>query len=396
MFNNGIKYTELLRDFTNTFSLSILIDGGLYFENEKNSGIGNLTAIVWVKSNKILENAEFYGGKIGAKLTANAFEISFAAPKDVADKLIADFEEFLLRPKFSTEIFEREKAVYLQELEASRDNPNYLASEGFRKVAYAGTPYAKSVDGTIQTVKNLTLKDVENYYKENLHGLRTVVSLVGNFSDDFSNRIKSIVSKIPKGKEFEIDCKNSEIKKSIRKEETDSRIKQAKLFIAYNAPEVSSKDYSAVKVLNELLGGRMSSRYFEEIRKNSGYAYSVYSIYPSKKCTSRFVVSIGLDYKNADSAIKKIEEINLNLASTITDDETEKSKNALLGSSLMESQTNESLSWYRGFFTLMGLGADYYDKYVSTLEKITKKDLINTLNIFKGEKVVYILKPQSE
>lgn len=394
VFKNGIKYTELSRDFTNTVSVNILTEGGLVTENEKNSGIGSLTAIVWIKSNKILETTEFYGASINAKLTPYSFDIILSSPTDVADKLLKDFEKFLLKPKFSKDIFEKEKEIYIQGLLASQDNPNHIASENYNKLSYQGTPYAKSIYGTIETVKNITLKDIEEYYKNNMQGNRMYVSVAGNYSKDFQNKLEKIISKIPAGSSFVNDCKNTEITEDRRKEDTDSRIKQAKLFVAYTAPEASSKDYPALKVLTELLGGRMSSRYFVEIRKNSGYAYSVYSAYPSRKCKSRFITSIGLDYKNVDEALKKLDSINKNLHKTLTDDEFEKSKNAMLGSVLMESQTNKSISWYRGFFMLMGLGADYYEKYFETLQNIKKDDLIRVSKILQDKKVVYILKPE--
>lgn len=394
VFKNGIKYTELSRDFTNTVSVNILTEGGLVTENEKNSGIGSLTAIVWIKSNKILETTEFYGASINAKLTPYSFDIILSSPTDVADKLLKDFEKFLLKPKFSKDIFEKEKEIYIQGLLASQDNPNHIASENYNKLSYQGTPYAKSIYGTIETVKNITLKDIEEYYKNNMQGNRMYVSVAGNYSKDFQNKLEKIISKIPAGSSFVNDCKNTEITEDRRKEDTDSRIKQAKLFVAYTAPEASSKDYPALKVLTELLGGRMSSRYFVEIRKNSGYAYSVYSAYPSRKCKSRFITSIGLDYKNVDEALKKLDSINKNLHKTLTDDEVEKSKNAMLGSVLMESQTNKSISWYRGFFMLMGLGADYYEKYFETLQNIKKDDLIRVSKILQDKKVVYILKPE--
>ena len=394
VLKNGINYTEISRPYTNTVAVNILTEGGLNSESEENSGLGSLTAIVWIKSNKILETSEFYGATVGAKLTPYAFEISFSSPTDVSEKLLKDFKTFLLNPKFSEEIFEREKALYIQELIASKDNPNHVASENYNKLSYKGTPYAKSLYGEVESIKKITLNDIKEYYKSNMQGLRMFVSVAGNYSDTFKNKLIEIVSEIPKGTSFKADCKNTEINEDRRKEDTDNKIKQSKLFIAYNAPEVSSKDYPAVKVLNELLGGRMSSRYFSEIRKKSGYAYSVYSAYPSRKCKSRFIVNIGLDYKNVNEAIKKIDNINLNLHKTITDDEIEKSKNSLLGSVLMKSQTNKSISWYRGFFMLMGLGPDYYEKYFEILENINKEDLIRVSNMFKGNKVVYVLKPQ--
>ena len=138
----------------------------------------------------------------------------------------------------------------------------------------------------------------------------------------------------------------------------------------------------------------MSSRYFTEIRKNSSYAYAVGAGYPSRYCSSRFFISMGLDYKNVESAINKIEEINFNLKDTITEQEIEKAKKSILGSSLMETQSNGSLAWTMAFFETMGLGADYYEKYVDVLKHIKKEDLIKAAEIFKGSKAVYILKPE--
>ncbi len=396
MLENGIRLIEKPRPFTDTVTAAIFIDGGIFKETAETAGIGALTGIVWVKSNRILETAEFYGAEINAKLTPYAFEIILSAPTDIAGRVLGDFTDFLLKPKFSKEVFEREKALYLEELKANMDNPNYIAMERFNEVAYEGTPYARSVDGTISSVEKLTLKDVENYYKANMQGAQIIASVAGNYDKEFMDGLIKALSAIDKGKPFKIDCSGMEIEKDKRAEDTDTRIKQAKMFVGYTAPAVSSPEYPAVKVLNELLGGRMSSRYFEEIRKKLGYAYSVYSAYPSRVCSSRFFVSVGLDYKNAGHAVEKIDEINRNLPETMTDAEVEKAKKSLLGSALMATQTNAAVAWNAAFFELMGLGADYYDKYVDTLKHISKKDLAKAARIFKGPKAVYILKPSEE
>ncbi len=44
----------------------------------------------------------------------------------------------------------------------------------------------------------------------------------------------------------------------------------------------------------------------------------------------------------------------------------------------------------------MGLGADYYEKYVDTLKHINKDALLKAAEIFKTPKAVYILKPENE
>lgn len=393
MLKNGITLVEKPRPFTKTVSVALLVKGGLFNEKAQNNGIGNLVSRVWVKSNKILESSEFYGGFVNAKLTPYAFEISFSAPTESIDKMYADFESFLLNPKFDKKIFEREKALLLEELESVKDNPNSVAYNNFNELAFQGTPYALPVDGTLETVAKLTLKDVESYYNDNFKGSMIVVALAGNYDKAFTDKLKKTLTSIDKGQVKELKCDDKGMTKDIYKEDSDSRIQQAKLFVGYNAPAVSSPDYPALKVLTEVLGGGMSSRYFTEIRKNSGFAYAVGAAYPSRFCSSRFFASVGLDYDNVSAAVKKIEDINLNLKSTITDEEINKAKNSILGSALMDTQSNSSVAWNAAFFQAMGLGADYYEKYVDILKNINKNELVKAAEIFKGPKTIYILKP---
>lgn len=395
MLKNEITLIEKPRPFTKTVSVSLFVKGGLFNETKENNGIGNLTSRILIKSNKILETSEFYGGFVNAKLTPYAFEISFSAPTESIDKMYADFESFLLNPSFDKKIFDREKALLLEELETVKDSPNAIAYNNFNELLFAGTPYALTTDGTIESVGKLTLKDVQKYYKDNFKGSMIIVAVAGNYDNAFLDKLKKSLNAIDKGNVKELKCDDGGIKKDQTKEDEDSRIQQAKLFVGYNAPAVSSPDYPALKVLTEILGGGMSSRYFTEIRKNSGYAYAVGAAYPSRLCSSRFFASVGLDYNNVDSAVKKIEDINLNLDKTLTEDEIEKAKNSILGSALMETQSNASVAWNAAFFETMGLGADYYDKYVETLKKINKKELIKAAEIFKGNKIIYTLKPKN-
>ena len=105
---------------------------------------------------------------------------------------------------------------------------------------------------------------------------------------------------------------------------------------------------------------------------------------------------MGLDYDNIDSAIKKIDEINLNLDKTITEEEIEKARKSMIGSSLIDTQANGSIAWAMAFYETMGLGADYYEKYVDTLKNINKDALIKAAEIFKTPKAIYILKPEQD
>ena len=93
-----------------------------------------------------------------------------------------------------------------------------------------------------------------------------------------------------------------------------------------------------------------------------------------------------------------MEEINLNLDKTITEKEIEKAKKSMASSALMENQSNSSLAWTMAFYETVGLGADYYNKLVDLVQQkhINKESLLKASEIFKGNKVIYVLKPATE
>ena len=394
--NNSAAVLTKHRDFTKTVTIQLMIKGGLFAENKENNGIGSLFSRVWVKSNKVLETVEFYGGSVSAKVSPFALEVRLSVPSDKIDKVYNDFAAFLAAPEFKEDIFEREKMQHIDELRTSLDNPNLIAQNGFMALAFKGSPYEMPVEGMVESVEKITFEDIKNYYKNNIKASYIVAVIAGNFDKGLEVSLNSTIAKLDKGYPYVYDCSNSAILEERRQEVVDSRIQQAKVYVGYTAPDAGSDDYAALKVLTDILGGGMSSRYFTEIRKNSSYAYAVGAGYPTRYCSSRFFISMGLDYKNVESAINKIDEINLNLDKTITEEEIEKARKSIIGSSLMETQSNGSLAWVMAFYETMGLGADYYEKYVDTLKHINKDALLKAAEIFKTPKAVYILKPENE
>ena len=146
---------------------------------------------------------------------------------------------------------------------------------------------------------------------------------------------------------------------------------------------------------SEIMGGGMSSYYFNILRQEKGYAYAVGAFYPSRICSSRFVSFIGLDYSNVKNAIDDIKDINKNATKMISDDDVEKAKNYMLGRILTESQSTQKRSWYAAFFENLGLGYDYFDQYIENLKKVSLKDVKKASeNLFNKPTTTFVLKPE--
>src|SRR5690606_34011117 len=83
-----------------------------------------------------------------------------------AGKTMKLLEDKLLNPVFDQETFERNKKRALKNLSNAKVRPTYVASTVFDKVMYTDKNilgWASS--GTTETIENIQLADVENYYK---------------------------------------------------------------------------------------------------------------------------------------------------------------------------------------------------------------------------------------
>lgn len=394
MLDNGLKFISIGRDFTETVSVSMFVKGGLFRENLTNNGIGNLFSSTWVKSSDLLDKIEFYGGSLSASVSSDYLEVNIATPYENLKYLFGDLEKFILKPAFKSTVFNTEKSITIKRIESIKDNPNALAGLQFNKLSYGDFPYAFHSAGTETSVSKLSLKDVEEYYKKHIPAVDIAVVVTGKFTKNDLDRLKSIFSKMPKGEKGVIDCKGSSVEKNSSSEDADSKIKQAKLFVGYDAPPVKSGEYIPMKILSDVMGGGMSSLFFDKLRKEKGYAYSVGAYYPSKICNSRWVGYIGLDYKNVKDALKSMQDILSNTANVVTDEKIESVKNYVLGKILTESQTNAKIGWYANFFETIGLGYDFMDKYVELIRKVTKDDIERaSKSLLSKNRVIYTLKP---
>lgn len=394
LLDNGILFSEKYRPFTNTLTASIRLKGGLFAENQENNGIGTLFCNTLLRSSKILENSEFYGFDVFVKMGIPSIEIGFSAPVYMVEKALDEFEAFISLAELSQDKFDLEKSLLLSDLKTSLDNPDYILSRGFRTIAMKGTPYSLGTFGTEESVKKITFEDIKKYRDTVLKSLGGVAVLVGNYDNKVKERFLKIASSVEKGV-----CPLQTVNKpvftqDVWHEDTFARIKQTKLILSYDAPDVHSKEYASLNVLAEFLGGGMSSRYFNTIRKDLGFSYATWAMYVARQRCSYFAARADLDYDNAKEAVDAICEINENLSKTFDDREFEKAKKSLLGSSLIATQTNSAIAGDMGRYSLLGLGADFREKFIAQVENLTADEFLRSAELFNGNKIVYILKPE--
>lgn len=392
-----IKFVEEKRSWTESISINLLFEGGLLYETKENNGISTLFSRVYQKSHCLMEKAEFHGAPFSISINKNYIRLSFSTPISEIDHLLGDFISFLTKPRFDKDIFEREKDILIKEIIAAKDLPNYLSKKGLYSILYKGTPYERVEIGEESSVNSLTLADIEDYSKRIIKQAGTVLSIAGNYQNDILLKLESSLKDLVEGQTVGYSFEEKMvIKEDISLEEEDKTLQQTKLFIGYTAPSPKSDAFFATKLLEDILGNGMSSRYFTEIRKNSGYAYAVSSAYSSLLPLSRYIISMGIDYENLNSAIEKVDSIHRGLENTLSEDDIMKAKKSIAASILNNMQANSGVAFMRALATFYGKQADFYEEeYLRKVESTTKEDILSASEIFFKPRAIYIRKPKN-
>ncbi|MGB4661320.1 MAG: insulinase family protein, partial [Mobilitalea sp.] len=110
-------------------------------------------------------------------------------------------------------------------------------------------------------------------------------------------------------------------------------IEQSHLCLGLKGLALDDERYYSLVLLNNIMGGSMSSRLFQNIREEKGLAYSVYSMSSSFSNTGYFNIYAGVSHdKIKDAVIGIQDELKLLKTGGVTMDELQIAKEQLKGS----------------------------------------------------------------
>jgi predicted Zn-dependent peptidase len=133
-------------------------------------------------------------------------------------------------------------------------------------------------------------------------------------------------------------------------------------------------------VLNNIIGGSMSSRLFQKIREEKGLAYTVYSYPSSYRSTGYFSLYAGTNDKQAEQVVKlmldEMEDIRRN---GVTETELERSKSQLKGGYVLGQESTSGRMNAIGKSELLR-GIVYTEEEVMRrIEKVSMDDIMNII-----------------
>ena len=395
--NNGIKIIHREIKDNPLVSIQCFLYSGGANETEEKAGLAGFTQSLMFKGTKnrnweeLAKEMESMGGNVSSDVASDYSDIGMTVLDSNADRAASILSDLILNPVFSQDEIDKEKANLLAGIKARKDRIFSFSDDIFIKTFYKNHPYSWPESGTESSVKNISKKDIERWHNKYYSSGNMTIIVFGNIS--LKNTKKICINYFGTIKNADTGSKLKPLKspKHEAVKRSSDKFQQAFLMIGFAAPSVDSTDYPTLKVINSVLGGRMTGKLFMELREKMSLAYEVSSFYTSRKQLSRYVIYIGLKKENIPSARKRIFEILSDLKENgISDSELKDTRNFIKGTYLLDHQTLARKAWYAGWWQVMGKTYDYDEKYLENLMAVSRNDIKRIANKYFDENSVEV------
>ncbi|MDR3048623.1 MAG: insulinase family protein [Elusimicrobiota bacterium] len=306
--------------------------------------------------------------------------------------------DIIINPSFSADELAFEKEMLKAFFKSNQDDIKSVVGEHFAKNFYNGSSYQYHYCGSPDTTDNINLDDIKAMHKFSYNASNILISIAGNIDfESVKNVLERNFGSIKEGQKFK-EPQFAVKSPSKEKEIIDGKFNQAFILTGFPVSSLRDKNFAAISVLSNILGGRMTSRLFIELREKLGLAYEVGSSYNAKLVKSHFSIYIGLDKKNIDLTLKRIDEILKNFcAKGVGKEELNNVKTYIKGIYALSRLTTSAKSRFYGLKELLWGDYAYDESYLNEVESVNEQTIREIANeIFKQKSFTIILKPKKE
>jgi zinc protease len=138
---------------------------------------------------------------VGLQMDKEMAAVTGSIHIDNLEPYYAIFKDMLLDPGFGEEDFIRLKTNQLDFLEKTLvgNMDEQFGKEILNNLMYAGHPYGHNENGTVESVKSITLEAVKAYYTKRFLQGNITIGLVGGFPEDLPDRMREDFAVLPEG-----------------------------------------------------------------------------------------------------------------------------------------------------------------------------------------------------
>jgi predicted Zn-dependent peptidase len=272
------------------------------------------------------------------------------------------------------EDFSKERDVILQEIQMSKDTLEEYILDFYLEQVFSGHELSTPILGTEETLAGMRRADVVDHYRSTFRGPRIIVSAAGPVEHEqvvhmvekklgkLSRRTKALNRKPPRLKKVE--------------EFIPRTSEQVHMLVGFPSCSYRSKSRFDAMVVNEILGGGVTSKLYQKIREDKGLVYSVYSFLQSFMDSGLFLLYAGAGAENCLPVMKAFRsELEKFIKNGVKDRELDMFKTQLKGQILLGAEDMENRMNSLGINEMVFGEYRPVDEVIRDIEKVNRRSV---------------------
>jgi Predicted Zn-dependent peptidases len=383
---NGMKVYLLEDHEVPVISGFALVRTGNLFDPPDKIGLAAMTGMVMrtggTKKNtgdEIDEKLENIAASVETGIGESSGRASFFTLKENADEVLAVFKDVLTSPEFRAEKLDLAKTQMRSSISRRNDDPHGIAEREFDQILYGrDNPYGWREE--YEHVNRIQRDDLVAFYKRYFFPANIMLAVHGDFS---TPAMKVKLEKLfadwtyrqqPPPEFPKVTAKPAPGIYIAAKDD----VTQTFFSIGHLGGLLKDKDYPALEVMADILGGGFPSRLFQRVRTKLGYAYNVSAAWAANYAhPGTFEISGSTKSLSTPETMVAIrEEIDRIRASEVSDQELKTAKETVENGFVFNFDTRNKTLSRMMTYEYYGYPKDFIFTYQKGVASVTKADIL--------------------
>lgn len=312
--DNGIQVIGTTTTETPTVAIQVSFPAGNRYVPSGKEGLAGLTAAMLQEgttehtSEQLQQELDKLGSSVSFSSGGYQSSIVITSLTKNLDATLKIADEMLFKPAFNPQDFERVKNQTIQGLIYSHQQPSWLASQATKQVLYKGSLFSRDAEGSVDSLKSLTLNDVQQFYRSHYTPVGAKAVVVGAIEQSQASQALTFLGKLT-GKKVQMPSVGKfspPTKQSIylvdKPNSPQSVVRLARIGMPYDA----TGEMYLTQLANYNLGGNFNSRINQNLREDKGFTYGAGGAVYGTKETGLVLYSAQV---RADSTAASIQEL---------------------------------------------------------------------------------------
>jgi predicted Zn-dependent peptidase len=342
---NGLTVVTHHMQHLETVALGIWVKAGARDEMAEENGIAHFLEHMAFKGTKqrnaqaIAEEIENVGGEINAATGMETTTYYARVLKNDWPVALEILSDIFLNSVLDEDELEREREVILQEIAASKDQPDDLVFDLAQSASFGAHPLGRPILGPEKLVSSFSRDQMMAWRDRNYFAKRIVVCATGNVDHGkFVREVEGLFGGIASGSGPQ---RQPPAFASLAHTE-DKPLDQTHVVLSFAAPNFRDPKVHAMQVMSNILGGGMSSRLFQEVREKRGLCYSVFAFGTAYEDTGQLGFYAATSPQNTAELMDVASNVLLSMADGVTGAEINRARAQIKSALVMNLESASS------------------------------------------------------